>query len=123
MRNMLIALAAVATLIVGGNVMAATPNSHEAPSILVESPSDAVASDHATQTARAQTMVNTQMEAPVVYDGPADQSEPQAIPNHSGHRHQTYHRAQPPKKKNVFEQLMDLERRKNAWLKKTFLGR
>lgn len=32
-------------------------------------------------------------------------------------------RRQQPKQPNLFQQLMELERRKNAWLKKTFLGR
>lgn len=42
------------------------------------------------------------------------------------HQHQPvhYHYRQPAKKKqNVFGRLLELERKKNAWLKKTFLGR
>ena len=122
MRNMLIVFAALATVIFASNVMAASPNSNEAPSVLVESASD-MSSVNATQPAKsAHTMVNTQMEQPVVMSGQAVVSQPQAVHYHQGHQH-TYHRHAPRKKQNFFDKLMDLERRKNAWLKRTFLGR
>ena len=121
MRNMIIAIATLAALIFVGNAMAAAPISHETPSVLVESASDVPSAIAAQPVADKQTMVNNQMEAPIVYDGPIVQSEPQPIQYHQGHHH-VYHRA-PAKKQNAFEKLMELERKKNAWLKKTFLGR
>lgn len=36
-------------------------------------------------------------------------------------RHHHHHHAQ--KKQSVFDKLMEMERKKNAWLKRTFLGR
>ncbi len=43
--------------------------------------------------------------------------------NHSGHNHSghvRYYRVK--KKQNVFEKIWDMEKKKNAWLKRTFLG-
>ena len=75
-----------------------------------------------------QNPFNTQIEPPVVYTGNAVSPKPQPIHQqqvhqHQGHQHQTYRRSQPKKKQSTFDKLMDLERRKNVWLKKTFLGR
>ena len=39
------------------------------------------------------------------------------------HHHSMHHHHHPPKKQNMFDKLMELERKKNAWLKRTFLGR
>lgn len=36
---------------------------------------------------------------------------------------QGYYQQQQPRQMTVFQKLMELERRKNAWLRKTFLGR
>tara|TARA_R110002049_G_scaffold4601_5_gene32024 strand:- start:42398 stop:42769 length:372 start_codon:yes stop_codon:yes gene_type:complete len=123
MRNILIAIAAVATLIFVGNAIAATPSTNDAPSILVESASNASSIGVTKPVAKAQTMVNTQIEPPVVLDEQSVEPQPQAVHQHHGHYHHTYHRSQPRKKQSVFDKLMDLERRKNAWLMKTFLGR
>ena len=120
MRNMLIVFAALASVTLASNVMAASPNTVKAPSVLVESASDisSVATSHTAN--RVQTMVHTEMEQPVVIEGQTNVPQPQAVHRHHNHN---YHKPAPRKKQSMFDKLMDLERRKNAWLKKKFLGR
>ena len=123
MRNILLPVAALAMLFFVGSAVAATPNTPEAPSVLVESASD-MPSDVAAKTiATSTTMVNQPMEPPVINGGQPVAAQTQVVHRQQGHYQRPYRRAQPPKKQNFFEQLMELERKKNAWLKKTFLGR
>lgn len=67
-------------------------------------------------------MAPSDIPQPVV-DNTVTQGQP--VQQHVGHVH-THHAPvrhyRPKKKQNVFQKMMELERRKNAWLKKTFLG-
>jgi len=58
-----------------------------------------------------------QDEAEIVYEAPIRNQQ---------HQHQYHHSTAPQRRASsggVFSELMELERRKNAWLKRTFLGR
>jgi hypothetical protein len=137
MRNMILALAAVGVLTVSSSVTAQSPDQ----SIV----------DSAGQTIVEGVQSDVAMHAPMVDHQPMDQSavaqpidhqvmtqgqdamvaqpmvaQPMASQPMVVHQHQPVHyhaHRRPAKQKNVFGKLMDLERRKNAWLKKTFLGK
>ena len=121
MRNILIALAALATLIIAGNALAAKPEMSKSKSILIQSSPNMQSAQSVRIKPRAQTMINTEVEAPVV-DQVQAAPAPQHNQAHQGQSTRRYYRPQKRRQPNFFEQLMDLERRKNAWLKKTFLG-
>ena len=63
------------------------------------------------------------IEPPVVAHpaGGAPALAPVAVPAHQHHGHVHYHKVK--KKQNFFQKLMEMERKKNAWLRKTFLGK
>jgi hypothetical protein len=113
---MLIALAVVATVILAASAIAAPAEKPTPHSVLVQSPSDAQNQTTPSAAARQitkhpQAMAASQMEQPVVHAQRVIR-QPRRM----------YYRSPPRKKQSFFDKLMEVERRKNAWLKKTFLG-
>ncbi|QDT13869.1 hypothetical protein [Planctomycetes bacterium K23_9] len=132
MRNLILALAAVGILTVSSSVMAQSPE-HSIVDSATQPIVDGVQSDVAMPAPVADHQV---MEQPMVAQ-PIDQqvmtqgehamvAQPMAAQPMVVHQHQPahvhYHR-RPAKKQNVFGKLLEMERKKNAWLKKTFLGK
>jgi len=132
MRNLFLALAAVGVLTVSSSAFAATPDQS-----IVDSAGQAVVEGVQSNVAMPAPMVDHQMDHSMVGQSMPAQpiaAQPMISHDHSGmvaqpmivHQHQPahvhYHRA-PAKKQNVFSKLLEMERKKNAWLKKTFLGK
>lgn len=121
MRNMLFAMTAFAVCCICTTVNAATPADgviQDAAQAVVESVPAAPASVPA-QPAPMQSAsegIITEAAAPVAMQHQVVQQVQQPQRYH-------YHRHPAPKKKNVLQKLIELERRKNAWLKKTFLNK
>ena len=111
MRNMLIALAVAATVVIAGAAIAAPPTSSDARSVLTQSPSDVQTRAMRQATVHPRTMVVSQMAQPVIQQN-------QVV----NQQRRSYYRSQAQKKQSFFDKLIDAERRKNSWLKGTFLG-
>jgi hypothetical protein len=60
--------------------------------------------------------------APPIVD-PTVTEQPAATVQRSSQVQHHYHRPRAEKKQNVFEKLMEMERKKNAWLKRRFFGK
>ncbi|MCO8121752.1 hypothetical protein NHH03_08390 [Stieleria sp. TO1_6] len=93
-----------------------------APPVAAELQGDAAAPVAVPDETTSAPMIDATQPAPVVAppitaESVADDS---AVVVHQHSAPVRYYRA--PKKQNLFEKLMDMERKKNAWLKRTFLG-
>lgn len=133
MRNLILALAAVGVLTVSSSVMAQSPDQS-----IVDSAGQAIV-DGGVQS-------DVVMPAPMVDHQPMDQSivaqpidqnvmtqgqsamvaqpmeaQPMVVHQHQPAHYHVYRR--PAKKQTVFGKMLELERKKNAWLKRTFLGK
>ena len=104
MRNILLALAAIGFISLSTSVIA---DEGAAQSVLQD-------------TAEAIAPV-AQPEALPAGEQVASASDATAAPEQVAHTHNHYRR--PAKKQNVLQRLVELEKRKNAWLRRTFFGR
>jgi hypothetical protein len=89
----------------------------------------AAAVQEAVEEASAAPAAEATVESPAAPMPVADSAVP-TVDSESGYqapiRHQHHHYSAPQRRSSrggVFSELMELERRKNAWLKRTFLGR
>ena len=99
MRNMLLALAALGVVSFATTVIA---DDVAAPSVLEA----------------AEVIAPVAQPQPIAHDAVVA-AEPAAVQ----HQHVHHYRKAPKKKMGPLARLWELEKRKNAWLKKTFLGR
>ncbi len=127
MRNMLIAYAALGLLAVATSVNAQSPQhvmSDAAATVVQGVQAEAAV---AAPMMDSGTVLHQPMHQPmhqqyeVVQGQNTAIAEPYVVQQHQPVQH--YHARQPAKKQNVFQKLMELERKKNAWLRKTFLGK
>ncbi len=127
MRNLLIALAAVGTLTVSSLACAQSPDQYAVYSpdqVIVEG----VQSDVAMPTPMDdhQVVENATDAQPIEYrETTQDQSvmvdQPMMVQQHQPAR--VRYRSRSTQNQSVFSKLMEMERKKNAWLKRTFLGK
>ena len=100
---------------VGDSVLMTQPTANKAaakPQYLVSTPSVAVSAP-LMDASQAQTKIDS----PIVAEpapAPVPESAQYVQPRRSHHR--------PKKKQSFFDKVMEMERKKNAWLKRTFLG-
>ncbi len=106
MRNMLLALAALGVVTLSTAVIA---DDGTAPSVL-------------QQTAEVVAPV-AQPEPMSANDEVATIEDATEIVEPAKAHHHRHHYRRPAKQQNVFQRLMEIEKRKNAWLKRTFFGR
>lgn len=97
MRNILLAFAALAVVTLSSVVMA----------------------DDQAATSVLQDSVQAAAVAPVAENAAVTE---EAVVAKKANTHRRHYR-RPQKNQNVFQRLMDLERKKNAWLMRTFFGR
>ena len=126
MRNMLLAMMALAVCCV--QVEAATPADatiHDAAQAVQNVVAPAVPAQpvqmQQVQSADVQVVETPTTAAPAVSTAAPVVVENQVVAQPQQYY---YHQYRPqPKKQNVFQKLLELERRKNAWLRKTFLNK
>lgn len=129
MRNLLLAMMALAVCFSANTVSAAphddviqdaakiveqsvpAPPEMEAPEAIAAPPQQAQ-----TESTGASIVATHDVQPQVVHQYKAPQQPAVQYQYHQ-------YRRPAPKKQNVFQKLMELERRKNAWLRKTFLNK
>jgi len=122
MRNMIMALVALAMLALAGNVMA-VEFGPDASSILVSSASDLPVDSSPHKAFSSHTMVGTAADAPETDEATIVESPAEVVHYHQGYYAPNCCCAPVCREPSLFDKLMDLERKKNAWLMRTFLGR
>ncbi len=85
----------------------------------------AIGQPMAAQPMPAETIVGQPMPHNVVTHGEMATAAPSYVvqQHQPAYAPQYQYRSAAPQKQNMFQKLMEMERKKNAWLKKTFLNR
>ncbi|NNE00114.1 MAG: hypothetical protein HKN47_22570 [Pirellulaceae bacterium] len=126
MRNMLFALAAFGVLTVTSWVNAESPVSVLVDDVPAAGEGVQVDAQMPAPVADPQPMADQPLEQPVHQDSAIQGEHAPVAQSPSAHVHQhaccCQHR-RPAKPQNVFTKLIELERKKNAWLRKTFLNK
>ena len=135
MKNILTAFAALGALAISSSLFAQAPAPLDGQmivdgavqaveSVQADAAIPAPVADHAHDYGGTVIQDAGQPMPQTVYQEGTIQGEQVMMGQPMVHQHQPvhYHYRQPAKKQNVFSKLMELERKKNAWLKKTFLG-